>query len=120
MPITACGAADGCCPSGCTAANDPDCTPVCGDGAVEAGEACDRAITAGLPVDATGLAGELITAEHGIRNASATAAQLEAAGRLQQLVYRRLGTHPEWTDQIIAAMQSSVSITPHSPRRRSR
>lgn len=49
VPITACGAGDGCCPAGCTAANDPDCTPVCGDGAVEAGEACDRAITAGLP-----------------------------------------------------------------------
>jgi hypothetical protein len=49
VPITTCSAGDGCCPGGCTAANDPDCTPVCGDGAVEAGEACDRAITAGLP-----------------------------------------------------------------------
>jgi hypothetical protein len=49
VPITACAAGDGCCPPGCTAANDPDCSPVCGDGAVEAGEACDRAITAGLP-----------------------------------------------------------------------
>jgi hypothetical protein len=48
-PITACTSGDSCCPAGCTAANDPDCTPVCGDGAVEAGEACDRAITAGLP-----------------------------------------------------------------------
>ena len=51
VPITACTAGDGCCPAGCTAANDSDCTPICGDGAVEAGEACDRAITAGLPGD---------------------------------------------------------------------
>jgi hypothetical protein len=48
VPITACAAGDGCCPAGCTADDDPDCTPVCGDGAVEAGETCDRAITAGL------------------------------------------------------------------------
>jgi hypothetical protein len=48
-PITACVGGDGCCPPGCTGATDPDCGPICGDGALEAGEACDRAITAGLP-----------------------------------------------------------------------
>jgi hypothetical protein len=48
VPITACTSGDGCCPAGCTADNDSDCAPVCGDGVVEAGEACDRAITAGM------------------------------------------------------------------------
>ncbi|HXJ22595.1 MAG TPA: hypothetical protein VMT03_20420 [Polyangia bacterium] len=45
--ITACGPADGCCPAGCTAASDPDCSSTCGDGHVQAGEACDTAITSG-------------------------------------------------------------------------
>jgi hypothetical protein len=48
-PITACVGGDGCCPPGCTLATDSDCRVVCGDGVVEAGEQCDRAITAGLP-----------------------------------------------------------------------
>jgi hypothetical protein len=47
-PITACVGGDGCCPAGCTQATDPDCPAVCGDRVVEAGEACDRAITAGF------------------------------------------------------------------------
>ena len=49
VPISSCTGGDGCCPSGCTADNDSDCTPVCGDAVVEAGEECDRAITAGMP-----------------------------------------------------------------------
>src|SRR5579884_4083130 len=40
-PITSCGPSDGCCPAGCNANNDPDCQPTCGNGVVEAGEACD-------------------------------------------------------------------------------
>jgi hypothetical protein len=48
-PIVACVSDDGCCPAGCTAANDSDCPIICGDGVVETGETCDRAITAGLP-----------------------------------------------------------------------
>lgn len=32
---------DGCCPSGANANNDNDCTPVCRNGVVEAGEQCD-------------------------------------------------------------------------------
>jgi hypothetical protein len=48
-PISACARGDDCCPAGCTAATDPDCPVVCGDGVVEAGEQCDRAITAGMP-----------------------------------------------------------------------
>jgi hypothetical protein len=50
-PVTACGASDGCCAAGCTAATDPDCSPTCGDGVVQTanGETCDTAIAAGQP-----------------------------------------------------------------------
>jgi hypothetical protein len=48
-PVTACAAGDNCCPAGCTVARDSDCPIVCGDGVLSSGEACDRAITAGLP-----------------------------------------------------------------------
>jgi len=47
-PITACADGDGCCPAGCSANNDSDCTVVCGNRAVETGETCDRAITTGF------------------------------------------------------------------------
>jgi hypothetical protein len=47
--IVGCLGGDGCCPPDCTALTDSDCPVVCGDGAVEGSEACDRAITAGLP-----------------------------------------------------------------------
>jgi hypothetical protein len=40
-------AGDGCCPAGANQNTDPDCTPVCGNGAVEAGESCDTGIPAG-------------------------------------------------------------------------
>ncbi len=39
-PITACGAADGCCPSGCGPTTDVDCAG-CGNGTIEKGEICD-------------------------------------------------------------------------------
>lgn len=42
--ITAC-VADGCCPTGCTAANDPDCSGTCGNGILEQGETCDPVAT---------------------------------------------------------------------------
>lgn len=48
-PITGCLGGDGCCPPGCTTATDSDCPVVCGDAVVSGGEACDRAITAGMP-----------------------------------------------------------------------
>jgi hypothetical protein len=40
-PITDCGSGDGCCPAGCSATNDGDCTPSCGNGAIDPGEVCD-------------------------------------------------------------------------------
>jgi hypothetical protein len=41
QPITGCMSGDGCCPPGCAAAADDDCSPRCGDGKVGAGETCD-------------------------------------------------------------------------------
>jgi hypothetical protein len=38
---TACINNDGCCPAGCNANNDNDCTPTCGNNVVEKGETCD-------------------------------------------------------------------------------
>ena len=46
--ITQIGLADGCCPSGGTAANDPDCSPGCGNGVLDAGELCDICIVTDL------------------------------------------------------------------------
>jgi len=45
-PITACSLtnSDGCCPAGCNANTDADCSPACGNGALENGEKCDTAI----------------------------------------------------------------------------
>ena len=48
VAVTACSmTSDGCCPAGCTANNDSDCTPLCGNGALEAGERCDTGIGVG-------------------------------------------------------------------------
>jgi hypothetical protein len=48
-PARACVSGDGCCPAGCTIGRDADCPAFCGDGVLSPGEACDRAITAGMP-----------------------------------------------------------------------
>jgi hypothetical protein len=49
VPKTACSSGDGCCPPGCSAAADSDCPVICGNGIRDAGERCDRGITAGAP-----------------------------------------------------------------------
>lgn len=41
VTITACANGDGCCPAGCNATTDGDCTAMCGNGVVEGGETCD-------------------------------------------------------------------------------
>jgi hypothetical protein len=49
-PIATCSPqSDGCCPAGCTAVTDPDCSATCGDGKVQTNETCDVAIAAGSP-----------------------------------------------------------------------
>jgi len=40
-PLTACAGGDGCCPAGCSNADDSDCSPDCGDGDLDSGETCD-------------------------------------------------------------------------------
>jgi hypothetical protein len=49
-PVTSCRSndKDGCCPAGCTALDDPDCSPFCGNGQVEPGETCDTGIPEGM------------------------------------------------------------------------
>lgn len=46
-PITTCVSGDGCCPSGCNASSDDDCSKDCGNGAIDDKETCDTAIAAG-------------------------------------------------------------------------
>ncbi|MEZ4402784.1 MAG: DUF4215 domain-containing protein [Kofleriaceae bacterium] len=46
-PITTPVNGDGCCPTGATPATDTDCVPGCGNGIVDPGETCDRAIPVG-------------------------------------------------------------------------
>jgi cysteine-rich repeat protein len=45
MPING----DGCCPAGATPATDNDCSALCGNGVVNAGETCDTGIATGAP-----------------------------------------------------------------------
>jgi hypothetical protein len=42
-PITTPAAGDACCPNGANSITDPDCSPTCGNAAIEAGEECDGA-----------------------------------------------------------------------------
>ena len=39
--IASCTSGDGCCANGCTASNDNDCQPSCGNGVLEGSEVCD-------------------------------------------------------------------------------
>jgi cysteine-rich repeat protein len=41
-PVTTCRRDDRCCPSGCTSANDNDCSASCGNGAIDPGETCEK------------------------------------------------------------------------------
>ena len=47
--ISACASNDGCCPTGCNAANDNDCAPTCGNGVIEGNEVCDGNCPASCP-----------------------------------------------------------------------
>ena len=46
-PITQAKNGDGCCPPGATSLTDSDCTKICGNGLLEAGEKCDPGIKSG-------------------------------------------------------------------------
>lgn len=46
VAVCSASASDGCCPFGCTPASDVDCSSTCGNGQLEAGETCDKAIVA--------------------------------------------------------------------------
>ncbi|MBL0214467.1 MAG: DUF4215 domain-containing protein [Myxococcales bacterium] len=46
-PITTPINNDGCCPTGATSGTDNDCSPACGNGFVDTGETCDKAIATG-------------------------------------------------------------------------
>ncbi|HEX5059098.1 MAG TPA: hypothetical protein VFV99_07045 [Kofleriaceae bacterium] len=41
LAVTACEGGDGCCPAGCSPADDNDCSTTCGNGTVEGNETCD-------------------------------------------------------------------------------
>jgi hypothetical protein len=45
VEITMCSNGDGCCPMGCTYANDKDCSQTCGDGVVSGVEKCEPGST---------------------------------------------------------------------------
>ena len=47
---TSCMSGDECCPAGCTALNDRDCTSQCGNGTTEPGELCDTTCPQGCPM----------------------------------------------------------------------
>jgi hypothetical protein len=49
VTIDTCAHGDGCCPVGCAPATDSDCSAVCGDGLIGAGEQCDTGISPGDP-----------------------------------------------------------------------
>ena len=46
-PITTAANGDGCCPAGASSLSDDDCAVMCGNGLLEAGEACDTGIASG-------------------------------------------------------------------------
>ncbi len=78
VTITTCVGGDGCCPSGCNAVNDPDCSPVCGNLVVEPGETCDPAATCpttcndGLPCTADTMTGSQLTCDVACTNTTIT------------------------------------------------
>lgn len=57
------------------------------------------------------LAEQLAQAEAAIRDPAASAELVDAAGRLAQLAYRRLGAHPEWDAQVLAALDPTLHPT---------
>ena len=63
---------------------------------------------AGIADDPGSMATQLAVAEHTIRDPAAPADAVAAAGRHQQLLYRRLGSHPEWQTMVRASLPGDV------------
>ena len=70
--------------------------------------------------DPAALAVQITETEHAIRDPATPPDVLDAAGRLQQVAYRRLGEHPEWDQAVIAAVPPEMAdvVTRHAGARR--
>ena len=72
-PLAECANGDGCCGTGCSAADDDDCDPVCGNTILEPGELCDPSES--CPTEASCADSSACTAE----SVSGSAASCDAA-----------------------------------------
>ncbi len=71
-------------------------------------ETAATAYVAGVADKPGAMAGQLVAAEHTIRDTKASPEAVAAAGRHQQLLYRRLGSHPEWQATVRGALPPDV------------
>jgi membrane-bound lytic murein transglycosylase B len=53
-------------------------------------------------LDPVALSDQILQSEMAVRNAGTPPEVLDAAGRLEQVAYRRLGEHPEWEQEVFA------------------
>ncbi|HKP58476.1 MAG TPA: DUF4215 domain-containing protein [Polyangiales bacterium] len=51
VPITQCRNSDRCCPAGCNSTNDRDCSSMCGNRVIDAGETCENGTDKPCPSD---------------------------------------------------------------------
>lgn len=95
--VAACSSSDGTAPTttGVSTTAAPTTT---------AGPTTTTSTIPGVFADAEALAAELSAVEAGIREPGATAAELDALGRREQLAYRAMARHPEWQDALVAAV----------------
>ena len=58
--------------------------------------------------DPAALAAQIVDAETAIRDPATPPEVFDAAGRLQQVAYRRLGEHPEWDELVRASVPEAL------------
>jgi membrane-bound lytic murein transglycosylase B len=70
--------------------------------------------------DPASLATQIAEAEAAIRDPASASDVLDAAGRLQQVAYRRLGEHPEWDEVVLASVPDPLRtvVSRHATARR--
>jgi membrane-bound lytic murein transglycosylase B len=70
--------------------------------------------------DPASLAAQIAEAEAAIRDPATAPDVLDAAGRLQQVAYRRLGEHPEWDEVVLASVPQPLQsvVSRHATARR--